>query len=93
MIIIAGRQVQVNDALYHTGYKAWGVVKGFDPSGPALVEFNAGGGNKRVLFVTTGGLINTVRSVYWHQPLTLDLPVSDVTSFQALLDTAVERFA
>lgn len=93
MIIIAGRQVQVADALYHTGYGAWGIVKGFDPSGPAMVEFNAGGGHKRTLFVTTGGFINGVRLVYWHQPLSLDLPVSDVTSFQALLDTAVERFA
>lgn len=92
-IIIAGREVENGNALYHTGYQAWGVVKGFDPTGPARLELNAGGGHKITLFVTNGGLINGKRLVFWHVPLTLDLPFADVTKFQALIDTAVEHFA
>ena len=92
-IFIAGRAVAVGNALYHVGYQAWGVVKGFDASGPARLELNAGGGHKITLFVTNGGLINGKRLVYWHVPLTLDVPYADVSKFQALIDTAVEHFA
>ena len=92
-INIAGREVAAGNALYHVGYQAWGVVKGFDTSGPARLELNAGGGHKVTLFVTNGGLINGKRLVYWHVPLTLDVPYADVSKFQALLDTAVEHFA
>lgn len=92
-IIVANRAVNIGDALYHTGYQAWGVVKGFDPTGPALLEINAGGGHKMTLFVTSGGQINGKRLVFWHVPLTLDLPYADVAKYQALIDTAVEHFA
>lgn len=92
-ISIAGREVAVNNALYHVGYQAWGVVKSFDPSGPARLELNAGGGHKITLFVTNGGLINGKRLVFWHVPLVLDKPYADVTKFQALVDTAAEHFA
>lgn len=92
-IIIAGRTVQNGDPLYHIGYHAWGVVKGFDSTGPALLEINAGGGHKRTLFVANGGLINNKRLVFWHVPLVLDLPYANVTKYQALIDTAVEQFA
>lgn len=92
-IFIAGRAVAVGNALYHVGYQAWGVVKGFDASGPAQLELNAGGGHKMTLLVANGGLINRKRLVYWHVPLTLDMPYADVSKLQALLDTAVEHFA
>lgn len=91
-IVIAGRQVEVGDALYHTGFKSWGVVKGFDSTGPALLELNAGNGHKAVLFVRNGGMIGNVRAVYWHAPLELDVPYANISKFQALLDTALEHF-
>lgn len=90
-IVIAGRQVAVGNSLYHVGFKAWGVVKGFDPSGPALLELTAGS-QTVTLFVQNGGIINGVRQVYWHAPLVLDLPTPNTTKYQTLLDALVENF-
>lgn len=90
-IVIAGRPVEVGNSLYHVGFKAWGVVKGFDPSGPALLELSAGSQNT-TLFVQNGGIINGVRQVYWHSPLVLDLPTPNIAKYQTLLNALVQNF-
>ena len=91
-IVIAGRQVEVGNSLYHTAFKAWGVVKGFDPSGPALLELNASNNQKTILYVQNGGIVNGVRVIYWHAPLVLDLPTSNIAKYQTLLDALVTAF-
>lgn len=91
-IVIAGRQVEVGNSLYHTAFKAWGVVKGFDPSGPALLELSAANNQKTTLFVQNGGVVNGVRVVYWHAPLVLDLPTADIAKYQTLLNALVQNF-
>lgn len=91
-IVIAGRQVEVGNSLYHVGFKAWGVVKGFDPSGPALLELTASNNQKTTLFVQNGGIVNGVRQIYWHSPLVLDLPVANVAKYQTLLNALVQNF-
>jgi hypothetical protein len=91
-IVIAGRQVEVGNSLYHTGFKAWGVVTGFDPSGPALLELNAANNQKTTLFVQNGGIINGARVIYWHAPLVLDLPTANITKYQTLLNALVQNF-
>ena len=91
-IHIAGREVFAGNALYHVGYQAWGVVKGFDPSGPALLELSASNNQKVTLFVQSGGIINGVRVVYWHAPLVLDLPTANIAKYQTLLDALVLNF-
>ena len=90
-IVIAGRQVEVGNSLYHTGFKAWGVVKGFDPSGPALLELSSGN-QLATLFVQNGGIVNGARVIYWHAPLVLDLPTANITKYQTLLNTLVQQF-
>lgn len=92
MIVIAGRTVQLNDPLYHTGFRAWGTVIGFE-SGSAKLNIVGANGLPRVLYVQNGGLVNNVRVVYWHQPLTLDLPVQNITKYQAVLDALVTEFS
>ena len=91
-IVIAGRQVEVGNSLYHTGFKAWGVVTGFDPSGPALLELAASNNQTATLYVQNGGIVNNVRVVYWHAPLVLDLPTADITKYQTLLNALVTAF-
>jgi hypothetical protein len=90
-ITVAGRQVLLDDPLYHTGFKAWGVVIGFD-GGSAKLEINGANGQQRVLYVQQGGLVNGVRVIYWHEPLRLDLPFQNITKYQRLMDNIVAEF-
>lgn len=87
-IVIAGRVVKQGDTLYHTGWRTWGTVIGFDTN-TARLRLVGAGGSERVLPVANGGTVAGVRQVYWHEPLQLDLPVQNVTKAQALIDFAV----
>lgn len=89
-ITIAGRRVKQNDALYHTGFQAWGVVVGFD-GGSAKVQIAGANGQSRILYVQQGGMVNGVRVVYWHEPLQLDLPRQDILKYQRLVDWLVSE--
>lgn len=91
-VVIAGRTVRKGDALYHTGFQAWGTVENFDSASVALLRLIGPNGAPRTLRVLTGGNINGVRNIYWHVPMVLDLPEQDVGRYQRLLDTAVTEF-
>lgn len=91
MIVIAGRTVLLNDVLYHTGFRAWGTVIGFD-TGSAKLNIVGANGQARVIYVQTGGLVNGVRAVYWHEPLVLDLPFQNITKYQTVLNAVVAEF-
>lgn len=87
-ITVAGREVFVGDPLYHIGFKAWGVVSGYD-TGSAKLELTGSGGQQRTLYVQQGGRVNGVRVIYWHEPILLDLPFQNVSKYQRLLDAIV----
>lgn len=91
-VIIAGRTVVVNDALYHIGFRAWGVVDSFDPGGAAKLRITGTDGQSRLVYVTNGGNVAGARVIYWHAPLQLDLPYQDIGRYQAVLDTLVSEF-
>lgn len=90
-VVIAGRVVQQDDPLYHTGFQAWGTVVGFDGMSVALLRITGAGGT-RILRVLSGGTINGVRTVFWHQPLVLDLPVQDIGQYQRMVNALVTEF-
>lgn len=92
-IKIANRQVAVGDRLYHAKLGQWGVVTRFDTSGPAILEIDVPPYGPRRLFVQNGGRINNERLVYWHEPLKLDLPTSDVRFMQSIVDDLAVRLA
>jgi hypothetical protein len=89
--MIAGRHVLLDDPLYHTGFKAWGVVEGFD-GGSAKLRLTGANGQTRIIFVQQGGFVNGVRVVFWHEPLRLDLPFQNITKYQRLMDNIVAEF-
>lgn len=80
-VIIAGREVKIGDTLYHVAFQAWGTVQRFDTNS-AVLRLTLG----NEVFVASGGVTNGKRQVYWHQPLVLDLPVSNVSKYQEVLD-------
>ena len=90
-VVIAGREVKIGDALYHVGYRAWGSVVRMDTNS-AVLRLIGTSGTSREVFVTTHGVVGSVRQVYWHEPIQLDLPVSDVTQFQRAVDFLVGEF-
>jgi hypothetical protein len=91
MIVIAGRTVALNDVLYDTKFKAWGTVVGFDV-GAAKLSIVGGNGVPRIIYVQAGGLVNGTRTVYWHEPLVLDLPVQNITKYQNVLNAIIAEF-
>lgn len=92
MIRIAGRTVNINDRLYHVGFQAWGTVTKYDDGSIELTIQGRSEGNYRRLLVTAGGLVNGKREVYWHKPLVLDLPFSDINKLQQVVDLTLELF-
>lgn len=91
-VVIAGRPVVLNDPLYHTAFKAWGTVIGFD-LGSAKLQLIGANGQPRLVYVQTGGIVNGNRVVYWHAPLVLDLPVQNVDKYQRLLDALIAEIS
>lgn len=89
-VVIAGRNVAMGSTLYHVGYRTWGTVVRFDTNS-AVLRLTGTGGATREVYVTNGGIVGSVRQVYWHEPIELDLPVQDVTKYQKLVDFAVEE--
>lgn len=87
MITVATRKVGLGDMLYHRGYQAWVKATRYDPSGSLEVQVQNAMGNRKML-VTNGGRVNSVRQLYWHEPLNLDLPRSDISAYQSLVDLA-----
>lgn len=87
MITIAGKTTQVGDELWHNGLKLWCKVVA-----PGIVEVH-GVNNQVVKYAfATGGTIQGRKLLSWHQPIVFDVPVRDISKFQALLDTAYQQF-
>lgn len=84
-ILIAGRPVKVGDALYHKGFESWGRVSRFDPSGSAEFILKSHGGQRKLL-IQSGGVVNGRRQMYWHEPITLDLPRQNIQPLQRVVD-------
>lgn len=84
-MLIAGRQVKIGDSLYHKGLESWGVIARFDPTGSAEFHVKGPKGTRKVL-AQSGGVVNSRRQLYWHQPLTLDLDRRDVSALQRVVD-------
>lgn len=87
-ITITGRTVVIGDPLYHTGFKAWGVVTGYDGNS-AKLDIIGANGLPRTLYVQQGGMVGGNRVVYWHEPLRFEVPFQSVTKYQRLLDAIV----
>ena len=81
---IAGRAVKLNDNLWHAGHRRWVTVAQAEP---CLVEMLGTNSQKVTYAVAQGGHIAGVRQLYWHQPLELDVPQSDISGYQTLVDT------
>lgn len=90
-ISIAGRAVKVGDSLYHSGFRTWGIVQRFDTNA-AVLRITGANGDTRDLFVVEGGIVGSVRQVYWHEPLQLDRPYQNIQKFQRILDNIVEEW-
>lgn len=90
-IKIANRTVAVGDRLYHAKLDRWGVVTRYDTSGPAILEVEVPPYGPRRFYIQNGGRINGDRQVYWHEPLELDLPTSDVRFMQSIVDLLSKR--
>lgn len=87
---IAGRKVQTEDRLYNSALQMWGKVVGVDASGTAQIEFiGTGKGNVKYVTMTNGGYVSGRRVMYWHKTLDLDLPQSDVSAYQQVVDAVV----
>lgn len=92
-ISIAGREVKIGDKLYHWSLGKWGQVTRFDASGPAILEVSRGPTRSPLKFyVQQGGNISGKREAYWHGPLKLDLPRSDVSTMQRIVDLLAHEF-
>ncbi len=92
MIKIAGRVVQLGDRLYHNGFQIWGTVSNYDDGSIELTIQGRTKGNYRKLLVTTGGLVNGKREVYWHEPIVLDLPFENISKIQRTVDHVLTHY-
>ena len=92
-IKIANRQVAVRDRLYHAKLGQWGIVTRFDTSGPAILEVEVPPYGPRKFYVQNGGRINNERSIFWHEPLKLDLPTADIRFMQSIVDMLADRLS
>lgn len=91
-IKIAGRQIKIGDSLYHQGLDSWGSITGFDPSGSAHFTIKGPSGSRK-LMAQKGGIINGRRQLYWHAPIKLDLPTSNVQKVQLVVDAIASLLA
>lgn len=90
-IRVAGEAVKLGDTLFSVRSQSVGtVVQVLDSTVILRVTRN---GSTRDFTVTEGGSIAGEKSVYWHAPLALDLPKSQlakVQKIQAVVDALVE---
>lgn len=86
MIKIAGRVVQLGDRLYHRSLQYWGEVTHVESSLIKVTVTGVGVSNVVTLVANQGGMISNRRQLYWHEPVDLDLPTSDVTKVQSVVD-------
>jgi hypothetical protein len=90
-IRIASEPVALNDQLYSRRAAAWGrVVQVLDS---AVVLSITKGGTSRNYTVTENGMVAGSREVYWHEPIDLDLPKSQLAKFvkiQAVVQALIE---
>lgn len=91
-ILIAGRPVKPGDKLYHKGFEAWGRVVRYDPSGSVELVIKGKSGERKLL-VQQRGVVNGRRQVYWHKPIEVDLPYSDLSSVQRVVDVVAHELA
>lgn len=85
-VTVAGVTVKEGDRVYHAKYQQWVTVVRIDgPTGyvdvPSL---------RQPLPFTDGGKVQGVKQLYWHEPLALDLPTSDISKYQRLVNALVE---
>lgn len=90
MVKIAGRRVKVGDRLYHRSLQAWGDVTNVETSLIKIRISGIGHSNAVTLIATTGGIVSNRRQLYWHEPIDLDLPTSDVSKVQRVVDFFLE---
>lgn len=87
-IRIAGVPVALGDRLYSRRAAAWGnVVQMLDSA--AVIAITKGD-TTRNYTVTEGGLVAGSRDIFWHAPLDVDLPKSELhklSKIQTLVDT------
>ncbi len=89
-ITVAGSQVRLGDQLYSRRAGTTGTVS-VVRDGSVTLEVSTGQG-PRSYTVTSGGFVSGIRDVFWHEPLTLDLPkdmVYKVAKLQTVIDTLV----
>lgn len=88
MISIAGRAVPVGTPLYHTNLRMWGIVNRYD-GGAAVLRFELPDDRFREVIIQQGGISQGVRVAYWHIPLALDLPTSNIVRYQNIVNALI----
>lgn len=91
MIKIAGREVQIGNSLYHSSLRMWGSVARYDASGAAVLEIAQSSGASRKLLITDGGTVAGRKEIFWHEPLFLDSPLSDVSDIQEIVNIVARK--
>lgn len=89
-ILVSGEPVQFGDRLYSRRANAWVTVVQLLDSG--IVVSVTKGEDVRTFTASEGGIIAGSRDLFWHAPIELDLPKSQLhklAKIQALLGAAL----
>lgn len=90
-IYIANREVKIGSTLYHKYYEAFGSVARFDSAGSAELVITSGNGEKRRVWFTNGGKVNGKQLIYWHKPVELNLPYTNIAPIQEIIDIMLTK--
>lgn len=90
-INIAGREVKIGSTLYHKHYEAFGTVSQFDRTGSAELIIQTSTGEPRRVWFTNGGKVNGKKLIYWHKPLEIDLPNTDIQPLQDIINVVLTK--
>lgn len=88
-IKIAGREVKINDNLYHMSYEVFGTVVEVSSNSVTLRIENSIGGTRDII-VLEDGIVAGKKKVYWHEPILFDLPFKDLSPIQAVITNILE---
>lgn len=92
-ILVSGEPVRMGDRLFSKRSQAWGTcIQLLD--GAIVLAVNKGG-DTRNFTATEGGVIAGSRDLYWHAPLDLELPRSQLhklAKMQAIVDATLSLF-
>lgn len=85
---IAGKLVNEGDKLYHINLRKFvRVHRVEDAYATYLEEAINMFGKKHEIHFKEDGYINGAKTLYWHKPIELNLPISNIDKIQEFIDT------